>query len=127
MEAKTEAADRVAFKVPAGKEYSTLLRLAVVGISNRLGFNLDEIEDIKLGVDEAFTIAVNTPDHDEFEIAFYLYPDRLEMVVENLAAGKASEQELYQKFGFSLLHSVMDMVDWETSDSERLRMVKLKK
>ncbi|MCL4500089.1 MAG: hypothetical protein M1335_07630, partial [Chloroflexi bacterium] len=96
-------------------------------IANRLSFNLDEIEDIKLGVDEAFTIAVHNVDQESFEITFLLYPDRLEIVVDDLAAVKALEQELYQKFGFSLLHSVMDVVEWEKTSSERLRMVKLKK
>ncbi|MCL5291346.1 MAG: hypothetical protein M1548_02300 [Actinobacteria bacterium] len=124
---ETEAVDLVALKIPAIEEYSELLRLAVVGIANRLSFNLDEIEDIKLGVDEAFTIAVHNKEQSEFEISFQLYPDRLEMVVDNLGAIKALEQELYQKFGFSLLHSVMDVVEWEKSGSERLRMVKLKK
>lgn len=124
---ETEVVDKVVLKVPASKEYSGLLRLAVVGIANRMNFNVDEIDDIKLGVDEAFTIAVHNAEKREFEITFQLYQDRLEMVVDDLAAVRALEEELYHEFGFSLLHFVMDVVEWEKSDSERLRMVKLKK
>lgn len=123
----TEVVDVVSLKLPAKEQYSKLLRLAVVGIASNIGFNVDEIDDIKLGIDEAFTIAVRTAENENFEAAFHLYEDRLEIIVENLSSVEDEEEDVYLRLGVDLLQSVMDIAEWESTGGERLRMVKLKK
>ncbi len=46
-------ADRIEIRVPAAGAYLALLRTAVAGLAARLDFTLDDIEDLRIAVDEA--------------------------------------------------------------------------
>ncbi|HEY3373801.1 MAG TPA: hypothetical protein VGK02_01915 [Candidatus Aquicultor sp.] len=117
--------DKVQMSVPARKEYARLLRLAIAGVATRMDFSFDGLEDLKIGLDEAFLLAINDPEIQEFNVTFAVYPDRMEIIVPGLGAIDTLEEELMQKFGFSILHSVMDKVEWERTDSKRqLTLVK---
>lgn len=43
----------IEMSVPAGGEYLSVLRTAAAGLAARLNFTLDEIEDLRIAVDEA--------------------------------------------------------------------------
>jgi serine/threonine-protein kinase RsbW len=43
---------RAALEIPADAAYVQLARLVASGIAGRLDFNIDEIEDLRIGVDE---------------------------------------------------------------------------
>jgi serine/threonine-protein kinase RsbW len=45
--------DRVAIRMPADGAYLSVLRTATAGLAARLDFTLDEIEDLRIAVDEA--------------------------------------------------------------------------
>lgn len=51
--ARTTAGDTVTVTVPAEGAYLALLRMVTAGLAARLDFNVDEIEDLKIAVDEA--------------------------------------------------------------------------
>jgi serine/threonine-protein kinase RsbW len=66
--------DVVILAVPADSAYLAVLRTATAGIAARLQFTLDEIEDLRIAVDEAcaMLLAVATPGQEltcQFEIA----------------------------------------------------------
>jgi anti-sigma regulatory factor (Ser/Thr protein kinase) len=44
--------DEVRLVVPAGPEFVRLARVTASGLASRLGFSFDEIEDLRLAVDE---------------------------------------------------------------------------
>ena len=44
--------EAVSITIPASPEYLKVLRLVAAGLAARLGFTLDEIEDLKIAVDE---------------------------------------------------------------------------
>lgn len=44
--------DEVLLTMPAGPEFVRLARITATGLANRLGFDWDEIEDLRLAVDE---------------------------------------------------------------------------
>jgi serine/threonine-protein kinase RsbW len=44
--------DTISTKIPASPEYIQVVRLIASGLATRLGFTLDDIEDLKIGVDE---------------------------------------------------------------------------
>lgn len=81
---KHQPLDLVQLTIPAKPDYVGLVRLAVSGIANRMGFSYDDIEDLKLAVSEACTNAV---DHayvggdGDIEISYRLFSDRLEIQV----------------------------------------------
>ncbi|MBE0447063.1 MAG: hypothetical protein IBX64_03005 [Actinobacteria bacterium] len=118
--------DRVEMSLPARKEYARLLRLAIAGISSRMNFNFDSLEDLKIGLDEAYLLAINDPEQEKFGVVFEIYDDRLEILVTGLGSAETLEEELSQKFGFSILNSVMDKVEWTRVDemTRNLRMTK---
>lgn len=44
--------DRVSIDIPASPAYLQVVRLIAAGLASRLGFTIDEIEDLKIAVDE---------------------------------------------------------------------------
>ncbi|MBA4496005.1 anti-sigma B factor RsbW [Paenactinomyces guangxiensis] len=76
--------DLVNLTIPAKPDYVGIVRLAVSGVANRMGFSYDEIEDLKLAVAEACTNAV---DHaycggeGEIEVSCNIFANRLEIAV----------------------------------------------
>jgi serine/threonine-protein kinase RsbW len=52
-EPAASAEDRVTIRMPAEGAYLSVLRTATAGLAARLDFTLDEIEDLRIAVDEA--------------------------------------------------------------------------
>jgi serine/threonine-protein kinase RsbW len=52
-QATEESEDRVTIRMPAEGAYLSVLRTATAGLAARLDFTLDEIEDLRIAVDEA--------------------------------------------------------------------------
>jgi serine/threonine-protein kinase RsbW len=50
--------DRVELSVPATTQHLRLVRLTASGMATDLGFDLDQIEDLRLAVDEACAVLV---------------------------------------------------------------------
>jgi serine/threonine-protein kinase RsbW len=50
---RAEAQDQVTVRMPAEGAYLSVLRTATAGLAARLDFTLDEIEDLRIAVDEA--------------------------------------------------------------------------
>ncbi|RYL98463.1 anti-sigma B factor RsbW [Sporolactobacillus sp. THM7-7] len=54
-----QAADVINLTIPAKPEFVSVVRLASSGIANRMGYNFDDIEDIKVAISEACTNVVS--------------------------------------------------------------------
>ena len=55
-------ADAVEIRLPADSAYLSVLRTATAGLAARLDFTLDEIEDLRIAVDEACALLLaDTP------------------------------------------------------------------
>jgi serine/threonine-protein kinase RsbW len=50
--------------VPAAPEYLRLVRLTAAGLASRLGFTFDEVEDLRIAVDELCFHLLGDGDHD---------------------------------------------------------------
>lgn len=46
-------ADKIKFNIPGKPEYLTMVRLAIGSVADTMGFDIEEIEDIKTAVSEA--------------------------------------------------------------------------
>ena len=51
--------DEISIKLPAKPEYISVARLTTAAIANRLGFSIDDIEDLKIAVSEAGNYLIN--------------------------------------------------------------------
>ena len=68
--------DEISIKLPAKPEYMTVARLTTAGLANRLGFSIDEIEDLKVAVSEAGNYLINQfSDISVLEIDFFIEDD----------------------------------------------------
>lgn len=76
--------DFVELKIPAKPEYVGVVRLLLSGVASRLGFSVEDIEDIKLAVAEACTNAAlhaYKGTEGKIFIGCTCFEDRLEIMV----------------------------------------------
>lgn len=73
-------ADEVRLVVPARPEYLRLARVTAAGLAGRLGFSYDEIEDLRLAIDElCFGLTGPTGRHGTVELVYSVEPSLLEI------------------------------------------------
>ncbi|RST57068.1 anti-sigma B factor RsbW [Siminovitchia terrae] len=138
------AFDYVEMKVPAKPEYVGVVRLTISGISSRLGFSYEVIEDIKIATSEAVTNAVQhaykKKEAGEVVVGFALYNDRLEVMVSDSGksfdmkktrreTGPYSEKENVEfmregGLGLYLMESLMDEVNVQLNQGVSVFMTK---
>ncbi|OYD06776.1 anti-sigma B factor RsbW [Paludifilum halophilum] len=122
--------DLIELTIPAKAQYVGVVRLAVSGIANRMGFSYDDIEDMKLAVAEACTNAVDHAYTDQLgkvDVIFRIYRDRLEIRIKDegnsfdIAAVKQRSGPIENHLpltamrerglGLHLMETLMDRVD----------------
>jgi hypothetical protein len=73
-------ADEVRLEVPAMPEFLRLARLTASGLGSRLGFTVDQVEDLKLAIDElCFGLTGPNGRPGSVNVRFRLGPDSLEV------------------------------------------------
>jgi len=74
--------DVVELRLPADSAYLAVLRTATAGLAARLDFTLDEIEDLRIAVDEACALLLADSEPGEPMVcAFTLGDDSIEVVI----------------------------------------------
>jgi serine/threonine-protein kinase RsbW len=77
-----EVKDVVEVRLPATSAYLSVLRTATAGLAARLNFTLDEIEDLRIAVDEACAMLLPQGNSgDDFTCTFTLEEDALDVHV----------------------------------------------
>src|SRR5699024_6697696 len=97
-----ETFDLIEMKVTANPEYVGVVRLSVSGIANRMGFNYEVIEDLKVAVaaavSNAFYHAYNSDEVGEVTIGLGVYEERLEVMVAD-RGGSFDLKDIKDKIG----------------------------
>ncbi len=77
MQHELQAESRVIrLAIPATPEFLRLARLAVADVASRAGFSFDEIEDLRIGVDElCHLLMARGADHQHLSLTFRLDPE----------------------------------------------------
>lgn len=122
-------AEMVELTVPARAEFVRLVRLVMAGIGNSLDFTLDEIDDLKMAVSEAYNMFHLSEEHP-LHLRTSICPHELMVEVsqvcregEPLFVGMDSATE--KGIGLVLMRHLMDRVECSTEASEmRIRLVK---
>src|SRR5436305_15064707 len=87
----TEGTDVVVLVVPADGSYLAVLRTATAGLAARLQFTLDEIEDLRIAVDEACAILLSVaPAQAEVTSQFEVTDSALSVDVSVPVSGRAT-------------------------------------
>jgi len=123
--------ETVQIKLPVDARFAKTLRLAVSSLATLGDFTLEEIEDLKIAVEEAFLMSVDRADApEELQFDFTLFDDRLQMRVGTLPAGSAQaegESERQREYGLMILRAVVSEATFvETPGGSELVMQKRK-
>ena len=120
--------------LPTNPEYVSVARLTVSAISNTIGFNVEEIEDIKIALSEACANAIRHSQKDTFSLHFELEPGKLTIQVSDQGVGfdtnevkePVIEEMKESGLGFFIIESLMDEVtiDSEVGKGTKIRMSK---
>jgi len=104
--------DLVELRVPADPAYLTVVRTASAGLAARLDLTLDEIEDLRIAVDEACTLLLDPGATDQDLVAtFRLGEGSLEVEVR----GPARELPERSSFAWAVLEALVGEVFTGTS------------
>ena len=115
-------ADHVQLSMPAESAYLSVLRTATAGLAARLDFTLDEIEDLRIAVDEAcaMLLAQAIPG-TSLECGFDLGADQVTITVSVVAA----EPRIPAKdtFAWTVLSALAGTVDSRLDADDRVAIV----
>lgn len=84
--------DRVNMSLPCKAEYVGVVRLTVSAIANRMGFNIEEIEDIKVAVAEGCTNAIKHALDEKFHIYIDIFENKLQIEIKDSGKGYNIEE-----------------------------------
>lgn len=79
--------ETIKMEIPANPDYVSILRLTTSGIANKLGFSMDDIEDMKVAVSEACTNAVKHSEDNKVNIKFNLLENGIEIEIKDNGKG----------------------------------------
>ena len=79
--------DNVKMTLPCKGEYVGVARLTLSAIANRMGFNIEEIEDIKVAVAEGCTNAIKHGLDEKFHLDIEVFEDRLKICIQDSGKG----------------------------------------
>jgi serine/threonine-protein kinase RsbW len=118
----SEVRDVVTVRLPADSAYLSVLRTATAGLAARLDFNLDEIEDLRIAIDEAcaMLLAQAVPGTD-LTCEFELTGDAMSIAVSVLTVD--GQQPSRDTFAWTVLSSLAGDVDAEVGVDDRVTIV----
>ena len=100
--------EEVKLTMPAMPQLLRVARLTAAGLAGRLGFNFDEIEDVKIAVDELCFALVGTKGRDgDLTVTYRLLPDALEIEGSG-AFGAGSPNPVPNELSAQILDAVVD-------------------
>jgi serine/threonine-protein kinase RsbW len=108
--------------MPADGAYLSVLRTATAGLAARLDFTLDEIEDLRIAVDEAcgMLLAQAAPGAD-LECDFTLGEDRMSIAVSTVASEPRPPAR--DTFAWTVLAALAGSVDAWVGPGERVTVM----
>lgn len=116
----------VSLTIPASPAYLQVVRLIAAGLGTRIGFTIDEIEDLKIAVDELSAYLTGAQGREgDLEIRFDLEDDRLSISGRgDLKPGQKVRTELTE-LSQMILQTVVDEAALDTHDgSPTFRLAK---
>ncbi|PYG88120.1 serine/threonine-protein kinase RsbW [Ruminiclostridium sufflavum DSM 19573] len=108
------SSDNVTLVLPTKSEFVSTARLTASSVANRIGFNIDEVEDIKVAVSEVCNIILSRAGNEllQYKISFEIFKDKLEIIFvgENKDLG-CFKETLENEYGLYIMKALMDSVE----------------
>ena len=114
--------DQVTVRLPAQSAYLSVLRTVTAGLAARLDFTLDEIEDLRIAVDEACAMLLAEADEDSrLECEFTLSPDTMTIAVS--ARSRLGRPPAKDTFAWTVLSALAGSVDSVVGPGDQVTIV----
>ncbi len=86
--------EKIRLTIPKKSEYMSTIRLTTSALSNLKGFNVDEIEDLKVIISEVCTFFISNVENNSepFDISYEVNSNNLTVEVTDLNSGGISEE-----------------------------------
>jgi serine/threonine-protein kinase RsbW len=121
-QADRETKDRVQVCLPAEGAYLSVLRTATAGLAARLDFTLDEIEDLRIAVDEACAMLLpQAIPGTNLDCVFDLGADEMTIIVSVTAA--EPRMPARDTFAWTVLSALAGTVDSRLEPDDRVAIV----
>ena len=119
---RREAQDQVTVRMPAEGAYLSVLRTATAGLAARLDFTLDEIEDLRIAVDEACAMLLSQAvPGASLECEFTLGHDDMTIAVS--VPCLAPQRPASDTFAWTVLTALAGSVDAHVGPGDLLTIV----
>lgn len=122
----------VLIKIPAKKEFISIVRYAASVYSNELGFDIERMEDIKLVISEALNNAVLHTELEDCEVEVKLYQRAESFVMEIRDSGKGFSLPNYEApqldkencsgYGIYIMQTLSDSVEISSGDGKGTKL-----
>lgn len=120
------AYETIKMEITANPEYVSIIRLTTSGIANKVGFCIDDIEDLKVAISEACTNAIKHSLDDRFIIIYSMIENGL--TIEIIDNGKGYDRSDVSEpdidnlkesgMGLFIIESLMDEVIVESQEGK---------
>ena len=122
-----EKNDIIELTLPINAAYVSAARLTASSVSNRLGFDIDEIEDIKAAVSEACTYIVkyySSKNEKNFCIKIHISKKQIDISLTVDAAIKLPHEE--DDMGICMIKALVDdfKIDYDENNYLEISMLK---
>jgi anti-sigma regulatory factor (Ser/Thr protein kinase) len=112
---------RVLLTIPSDPEYLRLARLAASDAGSRVGMSVEEIEDLRIAVDELSYAISEGADGAPIALVYTLHDDGVEITGECEGAAEAEPSDLAR----AIVGAVVDVCDLDAhAGTRRFRLVK---
>ena len=119
--------DRVSLTLPAIGEYARTARLTAAELASRVGMDIDDVDDVKLAVEEAFIFAAQRAAGHEVTLAFELAESSIGLVVGPFPGPCDTESgsDAGRRYAHFILESICD--EFEVVDRDGQCFLRLTK
>lgn len=103
--------DNITLIVPKKPDYISTVRLISSSLGNKIGYNIDQIEDLKVAMGEACILSFGKSVDEEIKIIYDLLKEKLEVTVSwNKSSTEEGEETKEINMGKMIIESLMDEV-----------------
>jgi serine/threonine-protein kinase RsbW len=109
--------EKVTIKIPASPAYIGVVRLVAAGLATRLRFTIDEIEDLKIAVDELSAYLTGSQGREgDLQLTFTITEESIGIRGEGLLSPGQKVRTELTDFSRMILDTVVDTASLEQAD-----------
>ena len=117
--------DNVELSFPVNSAYVSAARLTASSIANRIGFDADEIEDVKAAVSEACIFIIkNAPSHENamFKVRFFILDSAV--TIDFICSQRFKKINDEEEMGLLMIRALTDEMNIDINGEFKLTMKK---